>query len=638
MKNTNKICLIAPTDNLAERAAAIIKAENLPIAVYVAALDDAANLAEKLIATGTWLFISRRGTKNYLERKLNITVIDIPMEASDYIPAIQQARYKKGNIAFFTAEDPSDELKTICFLLDIKACYYRFTDLESCASCVKQAVKEDAILGIGGAVSEQVANEMGLPYIVVENSDQTLKNSLETAIQMYHMHEQNEKDKELLEIKLERYKNILNYTHDAIITIDHTGKIEVINAIAEAMMEESHRPFEGKMIEQVFPQTRMTEILRTGQVESDQLVNINGTIVSTNRVPIIVNQQIKGVVATFRDIKSLQSDERKIRVKLHEKGLTAKYFFHDIIGSSEIIADAKIMARDFADSQFTIMLYGETGVGKEMFAQSIHNASPRRNGPFVAINCTALSKSLLESELFGYADGSFTGAKRGGKPGLFEMAHGGSIFLDEIGELPIEFQAQFLRVIQEKEVRRVGGDSIIPVDIRVIGATNRDLMELVAKGQFRKDLYYRLNVLNLNIPALCKRDNDYMEIAKLIYEKVFPDRTAAQTRQFYYFMEQYQHYDWPGNVRELHNIVERICLLQNRGVSEDKLLTIMKTMISTNDSIFSTATTVIPKALHELELEKITEILQHNNYNISQTAKELKISRSTLYRKLQRTN
>ena len=218
------------------------------------------------------------------------------------------------------------------------------------------------------------------------------------------------------------------------------------------------------------------------------------------------------------------------------------------------------------------MLYGETGTGKEMFAQSIHNASDRRDGPFVAVNCTALSKNLLESELFGYADSSFTGAKRGGKPGLFEIAHSGTIFLDEIGELPQEFQAQFLRVLQEKEIRRVGGDTVIPVDIRVIGATNRDLMERVEKGEFRRDLYYRLNVLNLMIPPLRDRGDDYLQIASSIYRNVAPDRSPTENAGFMEVMKSYSGYHWPGNVRELNNVVERICLLQKRGLSQELVL------------------------------------------------------------------
>ena len=178
--------------------------------------------------------------------------------------------------------------------------------------------------------------------------------------------------------------------------------------------------------------------------------------------------------------------------------------------------EAKRLSEKYADSNLTVMLYGETGTGKEMFAQSIHNASPRRNGPFVAINCTALNRNLLESELFGYADSSFTGARKGGKAGLFETAHGGTIFLDEIGELPLEFQAPLLRVLQEKEVRRVGDDTVIPVDIRVVAATNRNLLQLVEAGKFRMDLYYRLNVLSVVVPPLRNREEDYQVMGFLL--------------------------------------------------------------------------------------------------------------------------
>lgn len=202
--------------------------------------------------------------------------------------------------------------------------------------------------------------------------------------------------------------------------------------------------------------TRLTNVLQTGEAEIGQIMNIHGTLVSTNRVPIRVGGQVKGVVATFQDIKTLQTTERNIQIKLHEKGLVAKYHFSDILGTSPAILEAKKLSTLFADSQLTVMLYGETGTGKEMFAQSIHNASPRQGGPFVAVNCTALNRDLMESELFGYADSSFTGARKGGKAGLFETAHGGTIFLDEIGELPLEFQAPLLRVLQEKEIRRVG--------------------------------------------------------------------------------------------------------------------------------------------------------------------------------------
>jgi PAS domain S-box-containing protein len=634
-KKISEICLIAPTTHLADRAQKIIEQKKLHINVYTAALDQAAALAKDLMEQGTWLFISRRGTKDYLEQKLKTTVIDIPLMASDYIPALQEAKKQNKNVAFFSSKELSDELNTIFYLLNIHVNHYQFTNTESCKKCVEIAIQEGATLGIGGIVSGKYADELGLPYIVVENSDSSILQSIETAIQVYHLQKENDKKREQLQIKLERFQNILDYTHDAIIAIDEKGRIQVTNRIAEQMLDNSKKPYAGKPIEEVLPNTQLNTVLRTKKAEVDQLMNLGDTIVSTNRVPIMVNGNIKGAVATFRDVKSLQSEERHIRIKLHEKGLTAKYNFSDIIGSSDIISNAIELAKDFADSNFTIMLYGETGTGKEMFAQSIHNASPRHNGPFVAVNCTALSKSLLESELFGYADGSFTGAKRGGSPGLFETAHGGTVFLDEIGELPIEFQAQFLRVLQEKEVRRVGGDYVIPVDVRVIGATNRDLMEEVEAGKFRRDLYYRLNVLNLLIPPLRERQFDFIQIAEEIYAKVATAYSIEDKESFLSIIREYSDYPWPGNVRELNNVVERVCLLQKSGLPKEKISGVLQTMIvPANRTTIEKKEDVSVRTLEEMEIEKIRNVLDKNKGNISQTAKELNISRSTLYRKL----
>lgn len=633
--NTEEICLIAPTENLADRARTIIRRQNLSIEVHTAALEEAVTLARELIARKTWLFISRRGTRDLLEKELNTTVVNIPIEASDYIPAILQAQKVNGMVAFFSYEVFSNELQTICFLMQIHMRHYQFSDSASCRECVKQAIQDGAVLGIGGIISGKFAGEMNLPYIVVESSDVSISQAIETACQIYSLQKANEKKQELLEIKLERYRNILNYTHDAIIAVNAQGCVEVTNQVAERMLDPKRKPFEGKAIEDILPNTHIYDVLRSGQMETDQVMSIHGTLVSTNRIPIIVNDQIKGVVATFQDVQSLQSAERSVRIKLHEKGLTAKYCFSNIVGTSQLLTGAKELAANFADSEFTIMLYGETGTGKEMFAQSIHNASPRRDGPFVAVNCTALSKSLLESELFGYADSSFTGAKRGGKPGLFEIAHNGTIFLDEIGELPLEFQAQFLRVLQEKEVRRVGGDSVIPVDIRVIGATNRDLVERVEKGEFRRDLYYRLNVLNLMIPPLRERGEDYLQIAEPIYQNVAPHRSAEEHAGFVEVMKSYCAYPWPGNVRELNNVVERICLLQKRGLQKERILDALWAMNHRERPMEAVVSSLpAPQTLEQMERSRIQAALIRNHGNITRTAKELHISRSTLYRKL----
>lgn len=627
-----KICLISPTEDLARRAKKLVARRGMDVRVEVAELEAAVSLARRLLAEDDYLFISRRGTRDLLRKSLKIQVVNIPGEASDYIPAIQQLRGEQGLIAFFSfEEDISNELRTICYLLHLKMKHYCFSDSLSCQASVQQAVADGAAWGLGGVVSERFAKHCDLAYLRVESSDASILHALDTAQQLYITQQENARQQEQLQIQLERYQNILDYTHDAIIAIDEKGRISTTNQIAEQMLQPAQPPFVGRPVEEVLPNTHMTNVLHTGEAEIGQMMNIHGTLVSTNRVPIRVGGQVKGVVATFQDIKTLQTAERNIRIKLHEKGLVAKYRFSDILGRSPAIRDAKRLSENFADAQFTVMLYGETGTGKEMFAQSIHNASPRRDGPFVAINCTALNRNLLESELFGYADSSFTGARRGGKAGLFETAHGGTVFLDEIGELPLEFQAPLLRVLQEKEVRRVGDDTVIPVDIRIIGATNRNLLQLVEEGKFRRDLYYRLNVLSVLVPPLRERGDDYLEIARCIYERVLPQHTEEEETVFLRVLDRCRSYAWPGNVRELTNLVERVSLLLHRGSREEEVVQLLNVQWQETPP----AAPLVPgSAPALLDREAVQEALRRNGGNLSRTAKTLGVSRSTLYRRL----
>ena len=611
----------------------------MDVRVEVAELEAAVSLARRLLAEDDYLFISRRGTRDLLRKSLKIQVVNIPGEASDYIPAIQQLRGEQGLIAFFSfEEDISNELRTICYLLHLKMKHYCFSDSLSCQAAVQQAVADGAAWGLGGVVSERFAKHCDLAYLRVESSDASILHALDTAQQLYITQQENARQQEQLQIQLERYQNILDYTHDAIIAIDEKGRISTTNQIAEQMLQPAQPPFVGRPVEEVLPNTHMTNVLHTGEAEIGQMMNIHGTLVSTNRVPIRVGGQVKGVVATFQDIKTLQTAERNIRIKLHEKGLVAKYRFSDILGRSPAILDAKRLSENFADAQFTVMLYGETGTGKEMFAQSIHNASPRRDGPFVAINCTALNRNLLESELFGYADSSFTGARRGGKAGLFETAHGGTVFLDEIGELPLEFQAPLLRVLQEKEVRRVGDDTVIPVDIRIIGATNRNLLQLVEEGKFRRDLYYRLNVLSVLVPPLRERQGD-IRLLVAHFLQSFSRERGCTYRVATELMHAFEAYPWPGNVRELKNFVE-----YGVGFCEHGVLT-----LDLMDSRFKAASSPsrqggkkLPLPPPELASEtaeygRIMQLLDRYGQHTEgkkQVASELGISLATLYRRM----
>lgn len=233
---TNEICLIAPTDQLAGLANEIIRQERLPITVRKGALDEAVAIAEELMKQGTWLFISRKGTRHALEKCRNAKLIGIPLEASDYIHAIEKAREKKGLIAFFSFEEPGNELRTICYLLGIHMRFYRFTDNQSCRDSVQQAYRDGAVFGIGGVVSEFWAKELGMEHMVVESSESSIRQAVETACQMLELHREDERKREEMQIRLERYENILNYTHDAIIAVDGRGRVDVINQVARQML------------------------------------------------------------------------------------------------------------------------------------------------------------------------------------------------------------------------------------------------------------------------------------------------------------------------------------------------------------------------------------------------------------------
>ena len=348
-----KICLISPTENLARRAKPLIMRRGMDVRVEVAELEAAVSLAKRLLTQNDYLFISRRGTRDLLRKSLNIQVVNIPGEASDYIPAIQQLRHERGLIAFFSFEEEiSNELRTICYLLDLKMKHYCFSDSLSCQSAVQQAVADGAAWGLGGIVSERFAKLYDLPYLRVESSDASILHALDIAQQLYVTQQENARQQEQLQIQLERYQNILDYTHDAIVAIDENGRISTTNQIAEQMLRPAQPPFAGQPIEEVLPNTHLTSVLQTGEAEIGQMMNIHGTLVSTNRVPIRVGGQVKGVVATFQDIKTLQTAERNIRIKLHEKGLVAKYRFSDILGQSPAILEAKHLSENFADGQY----------------------------------------------------------------------------------------------------------------------------------------------------------------------------------------------------------------------------------------------------------------------------------------------
>jgi transcriptional regulator with PAS, ATPase and Fis domain len=369
------------------------------------------------------------------------------------------------------------------------------------------------------------------------------------------------------------------------------------------------------------------------------LVYLGDLPLVVNRVPVMLGKNNYGITVTFQAADKIRRMEAKIRQELHDQGLVAKFRFSDIIGHSAMITETIREARKYARSEAAVLITGESGTGKELFAQSMHNESNRRDGPFVAINCAALPENLLESELFGYEEGAFTGARKGGKQGLFTLAHGGTIFLDEVSELSMNLQARLLRVLQEKEVMPVGGQRVIPVDVRVISATNQNLSRAVREGAFRKDLYFRLNVLNLQIPPLRDRLEDVPGLFKHFFERLAGPGSMESLNINGNLTEQLKKHLWPGNIRELEGFAERYSALGEDNIKTHftfySLLNKLAGSEAQDDSGGSGGHLSIRLgSIPEMEKQILTQASKLIRGNRGEMARVLGISRTTLWKKL----
>lgn len=342
-------------------------------------------------------------------------------------------------------------------------------------------------------------------------------------------------------------QNVVNAVDDGILAIDSFNKITVFNERLAELFHISIGDLVGKNIHEVNIQKDVKDFILNG-VEESKFFSINTIDIVIYRIFIKEDDRI---VATFKSVNQAFEIEKTAQKEFRKQGFYARYDFKDIIGEHDSIIACKKIAVKLAKVEHPILIQGETGTGKELFAHAIHQQSPRKNGPFLAINCSAFTESLLESELFGYEDGTFTGARKGGKKGLFEIADGGTIFLDEIGDISLNVQSHLLRVLQEQEIRRIGGRKIIPINVRIIAATNKDIYQKISEGSFRSDLYYRLNVLNLLIPSLRSRRTDIPLLIKYFIAKSSKKVTVEPK-----VLNLLTSFEWLGNIRELKGVID----------------------------------------------------------------------------------
>jgi len=425
---------------------------------------------------------------------------------------------------------------------------------------------------------------------------------------------------------------IIESISDGLIVLNKKGEITHLNSIAgKILCKESHevigKPID-KLIRTNFP---LLNILnnRKGYLEEEIIVTPfydkknSQRYLLTEKVVEDSEGESQGVTALFKEIKKVH------RLIGNFIGANTRYNFSSIIGNNVKLTKAVNLAKTASVSSCKILLQGENGTGKEIFAQAIHNNSNRRDKPFIAINCGAIPRDLVESELFGYEEGAFTGAKRGGKPGKFELAEGGTLFLDEIESMPLEAQPKLLRVLESNHLIRVGGSKIIPIDVRIISSTNQDLFLLVKEGKFREDLYYRLNTVTVDIPPLRERKDDIP-----ILVRYFCNRTKSKTEVDKKALEVFCNYNWPGNIRELENVIERAILVcKNNKINIDAISENIKHVKASNPNFMNNNKAV---SLMDFEKEALLKALEDAKGNISKASKTLGIDRSTLYRKIKK--
>lgn len=439
-------------------------------------------------------------------------------------------------------------------------------------------------------------------------------------------------------------RDIFDTISDGIMIIDAAGDINRINPVAEMLLgidsrESKNLPGEGFFVNPSFLQETLQSGMEHSLLETP-LKSCTGTINCIVSINPILNDsgRVNGALVFFNPVKKFRS------LFNHISGAHASFNFNDIIGQDQELLKAIQTATLAADKRSNILLQGESGTGKELFAQAIHNASPRGNGPFIAVNCGAIPRELLGSELFGYVEGAFTGARKGGRTGKFELASGGTLFLDEIAEMPLGKQVSLLRAVQEKKITRIGDDKVIPVDVRIICATNKDLKAEVEKGNFRQDLYYRLNVISIKLPPLRDRRGDiplqFNYLLKESSEKMNLKTPHIQPA----VLDCLSNYDWPGNVRELQNVVERMLNISNGEeiTTEHLPAEILQyepadNQLSPTDELELSIDRIRERKKQlkaRREKQKIIVLLDKYGGNITRVAEEMEVARNTVYRKM----
>ena len=555
-----KIVALLPNHHLMDNMQAVQEKMGVDFPKYHKQVQEALVLARKSVQEGAKVIISRGLTAEYLRKFLDVPVVEIEYDFFQFAEAMRRALRFSDAVAVIGFIDAYRLAEQAVEYVRREGQDIRVRILETSAQIedtVRDLGEEGFRVFVGGNTVVRNARALGYEGVYVEPNEKVIQAAIEKAQYELRIYLDREE-------KFKTIQAIVNCAANGIFAVDGTGAVTVANPMARKhLLAASPGTAYPASIKDIMPGSKLLATIKSGQPMDEDFVTIGGTELVMSSAPVIVDGQIRGAVATIQEIGQIQDLDQKIRKKKLHKGHIALKTFSDILGESEAMKTCKRTALHFAGVDGTVLILGKTGTGKEVFAQSIHNASRRAQKPFVAVNCAALPSSLLESELFGYAKGAFTGARTEGKAGIFELAHTGTIFLDEISEIPPEVQARLLRVVQEREITRIGDDKVIPVDVRIIAATNRDLLEEVREHRFREDLYYRLSVLELNLPPLSRRRQDIPDLARHFIASACLSAGRPCVEAQDEAIDILKTLPLNGNVRELANIVEKTLVMAN---------------------------------------------------------------------------
>jgi transcriptional regulator, propionate catabolism operon regulatory protein len=615
-------------------SAAPLFAERAEVRVFDRSFEDALATARSLTEADERVdaFVAAGSNGAYLRDHAPVPVALVDVSTTDALQALAHARTlgrRIGVVNFRRVLPGLERWKDLLRGVQIEQRAYATPEEARAAVAELAANGYEVVVGPGPAC--EVAEAAGLRSVLLY-SFECVCETIERAIEMAHV------------VKVERERreqlaDVIAHVDEAVAAVDASERIVFVNPGFERLVGARGADLAGKRLSAVAPELGLARVLETGTAELRAFQKLGARSLVVSRIPMRRRGALTGAVLTGQDSRTLLRVDRDLRSELRPRRFIARYELAGIVGASPPLRTARALAERYAATEGTVLITGESGTGKEMFAQGVHNASRRRERPFVAINCAAFPEALLESELFGYEEGAFTGSRRGGRAGLFEAAHTGTIFLDEVGDVPITLQTRLLRVLQERQVLRLGSNDPTPVDVRVVAATNRDLKREIARGAFREDLYYRLNILPILVPPLRARREDVAPIAEALLRDALERHGVPEvlSKALALILPWLEGYAWPGNVRELENVLERVAVLYAHhggaphGVTAEDLRAVLAELFQPADERVAAD---LRTARGAEEAAVIERVLGECDGNVTEAAKRLGVGRSTIYRKL----